>query len=177
MIPPESSLKPSQLKLLYQIITELPLAAFAAMDFLFFFVLQRQSHTWWSLNAMRIPSSCHVSFHLTCVTTVSTLALSNATGMQLRWCAWTPHRWIVINYHQEELSGWCNTVLGISHRDFRAVNLLFDQGKADFWQHDVPGPKLHDVTLNIAGHIKKSCDGWNTCSLLNTGKSFWTDNP
>lgn len=26
--------------------------------------------------------------------------------------AWTPHRWIVINYHQAELSGWCTTGSG-----------------------------------------------------------------
>lgn len=29
------------------------------------------------------------------------------------WCAWTPRRWIVINYHQVELLGWCTTGSGI----------------------------------------------------------------
>lgn len=55
-----------------------------------------------------------VSFHFTCVTTVSTSALSNATGVQLRWGAWMHHQWIIINYHQVELCGWCNTDLGIA---------------------------------------------------------------
>lgn len=87
-------------------------------------------------------------------------------GVQLRWLAWMPRWWIVINYHQEELSGWCNTDLGISRRltqnflRFLSSALAVDMGKADFWQHDVPRlqhlTKLHCVTLNIVGQIKKS---------------------
>lgn len=35
-------------------------------------------------------------------------------GMELPgWYAWMPRWWIVINYHQVELSGWCTTGSGI----------------------------------------------------------------
>lgn len=107
-IPPE----PSRLKLLYHYWTR---RSCIFTVFILFYILQSQSRTWWSLNATWIPSSRHVSFRLACVSTVSMLALSCATEVQLGWYASMPRRWIVINYHQVELSGWCNTGLGISH--------------------------------------------------------------
>lgn len=61
------------------------------------------------------PVAVMFRFYLACVTTVSARALSNATGLQLGRCAWTPRRWIIINYHQVKLSAWCNTGMGISH--------------------------------------------------------------
>lgn len=76
-----------------------------------------------------------------------------------------PHWWIVINYHQVELSGWCNTGLGISHptamlnflRFSRSV-LAVDKGRqisdrmtlqdCSMWK------KQHHTTLNIVGQLK-----------------------
>lgn len=42
-------------------------------------------------------------------------APSRTAGAELRWWAWVPLRWIVINYHQAELSRRSCADLGISH--------------------------------------------------------------
>lgn len=58
--------------------------------------------------------------------TARVLALSHATGVELRWWAWVPLRWVVINYHHAGAAQTWELYAPLSPGDFWDISILWN---------------------------------------------------